>query len=100
MTAYSLLAIAIIMGAQQTAVTAVSTFYLVGATIGLLNQLRSVSQNDTAVEDYGLSSARLVTMPLFCGLAAIGGVVLMAMPQMIGSSYSAKWGSRLEPPAI
>ena len=82
MTAYSLLAIAIIRGAQQSAIAAASAFYLVGATIGLLNQLRGVSQSDTAVEDYGLSSARLITMPLFCGLAAIGGVVLMALPQM------------------
>lgn len=81
MTAYLLLAIAIIAGAKQPAITAASTFYLVGATIGLLNQLRSLSQSDTAVEDYGLSTARLITMPLFCGLAAIGGVFLMAMPQ-------------------
>lgn len=88
MTAYMLLAIAIIRGVQRPAITAASTFYLVGATIGLLNQLRSASQNDTAVEDYGLTTARLITMPLFCGLAAIGGVALMAMPQMANSSSS------------
>jgi len=81
MTAYLLLAIAIIAGAKQPAITAASTFYLLGATIGLLNQLHSLSKSDTAVEDYGLSTARLITMPMFCGLAAIGGVFLMAMPQ-------------------
>lgn len=81
MTAYLLLTIAIIAGAKQPAITGAATFYLVGATIGLLNQLHSLSQSDTAVEDYGLSTARLITMPLFCGLAAIGGVFLMAMPQ-------------------
>lgn len=88
MTAYMLLSIAIILGVQRPAIAAASTYYLVGATIGLLNQLRSASQNDTAVEDYGLSAARLITMPLLCGLAAIGGVVLMAMPQMGNSSSS------------
>lgn len=85
MTAYALLAIAIIMGAQKTSIAAAAAFYLVGATIGLLNQLRSVSQSDSAVEDYGLYTARLIAMPLFCGLAAIGGVVLMALPQMSGN---------------
>jgi hypothetical protein len=85
MAAYALLAIAIINGAQPPAIAAASVFFLVGATIGLLNQLRSVSQSDTAVEDYGLSTARLISMPLFCGLAAIGGVALMAMPQIAGS---------------
>ena len=88
-TAYVLLAIAIIRGAEQSAIAAVSVYYLVGATIGLLNHLVSVSQNDTAVEDYGLSMARLITMPLICGLAAIGGVFLVAMPQVAGS-YSAE----------
>jgi hypothetical protein len=32
-----------------------------------------------AIEDYGLSSARMIQTPLFSGLAAIGGVVLTAM---------------------
>jgi hypothetical protein len=88
MTAYTLLAIAIITGAQQSAIAAASAFYLVGATVGLLNQLRGVSQSDTAVEDYGLSIARLIAMPLFCGLAAIGGVVLTALPQMANPNSS------------
>jgi hypothetical protein len=77
-----LLTIAIIRGAQQSAIAAASVFYLVGGMIGLLNQLRSASRCDTAVEDYGLSTARLITMPLICGLAAIGGVVLTAMPEI------------------
>lgn len=85
LTAYLVLAIAIIMGASRQAIAAASTFYLVGATIGLLNQLRSASQNDSAVEDYGLSTARLITMPLFSGLAAIGGVFLVTLPHLAGS---------------
>jgi hypothetical protein len=85
LTAYTLLSIAILMGAQSCAIEAASAFFLVGAIIGLLNQMRSASQHDTAVEDYGLSIARLICAPLFSGLAAIGGVVLMAMPQVAGS---------------
>jgi hypothetical protein len=79
LTAYALLAIAIISGAPKAAIAAASAFYLVGATIGLLSRLRGESQSDSGVEDYGLSTARLITLPLFSGLAGIGGVVLMAM---------------------
>lgn len=79
LTAYALLAIAIISEAHKSAIAAASAFYLVGATIGLLSRLRSESQSDSGVEDYGLSTARLIALPLFSGLAAIGGVVLMAM---------------------
>lgn len=79
LTAYALLAIAIITGAPRSTVVAASAFYLVGATVGLCGRLRGESQTESAVEDYGLSTARLITIPLFCGLAAIGGVVLVAM---------------------
>ena len=84
--AFVLLSIAIISGAQREAITAASVYFLVGAMIGLLNLLRGASQNDAAVEDYGLSTARLITMPLFCGLAALSGVVVMAMLQVAVSS--------------
>jgi hypothetical protein len=79
MIAYALFVIALICNADRGAVAAASTFYLVGATIGLLGRLRGESQTEAAVEDYGLSAARLITVPLLSGLAAIGGVVLMAM---------------------
>jgi len=79
LASYVLFAIAIIRGASETAITATAAFYLVGAIVGLLSRLRSESQNDLAVPDYGLSMARLITLPLISGLAGIGGVVLMEM---------------------
>ena len=79
MTVFVLLAIAMVWGAPRPTVFAASVFYLVGATTGLFDRLRRESQAEVAIEDYGLSTARLVTIPLFSGLGAIGGVLLVAM---------------------
>jgi hypothetical protein len=79
MTVFVLLAIAIIWEAPRTSVFGASVFYLVGATMGLFDRLRRESQAEVAIEDYGLSTARLVTIPLFSGLGAVGGVLLVAM---------------------
>lgn len=78
---FILLSIAIIWGAERTIVFAASVFYLVGATAGLIDRLRRESQAEAAIRgsDYGLWAARLVTIPLFSGLGAVGGVLLMAM---------------------
>lgn len=85
--AYALLVIALIGNAPKPAIVAASTFYLVGATIGLLGRLRGESQTEAAFEDYGLSAARLITIPLLSGLAAIGGVVLMAMMPLASTVF-------------
>lgn len=98
-TAYTLLAIAIICKPPPHVIVAASVFYLVGATAGLFSRLRSQSQADTAVEDYGLSAARLVTIPVFSGLAAIGGVVLVAMAPYINTVFGPSTPTS-SPPAI
>lgn len=78
MTAYVLMALAIVMGAPVKAIVAASAFFLVGAIVNLFNQLRLEALSDKGVDDYGLSTARMVHRPLFSGLAAIGGVVIVA----------------------
>lgn len=78
LTAYVLLALAIVMGAPVKGIVAASAFFLVGAIINLFNQLRLEAVADKGVDDYGLSTARMVHRPLFSGLAAIGGVVFVA----------------------
>ena len=52
--------------------------YLVGAIVGLFNRLRIEAGQSSAVEDFGLSQARLVVTPLVSGLAAVAGVYLIA----------------------
>lgn len=75
---FALLAIAVMSRASQEQIIAATVFYLVGATVGLCNRLRNQSQAESAIPDYGLSAARLITLPLFSGLGAIGGVLLIA----------------------
>ena len=75
---YLLLGLAIAAEAPRATVAAVAGCFLVGATVGLFNRMRVESQMDCAVEDYGLSVARLVHTPLFSGLAAVAGVFLSA----------------------
>ncbi len=67
---------------------AAATLYVVGALIGLFNRLSNESGTDTSVEDYGLSIVRLCLTPVISGLAAIGGVALLAMVPSIFSGTS------------
>lgn len=78
--AYLLLVLAIMGGASQATIQAVSVFYLVGALVGMLNHLRA-AQDDKAhlLEDYGLSTARLLMTPIISGLAAVLGVFLITL---------------------
>jgi hypothetical protein len=76
-----LLCIAILAGASTSAnrdaIIAAAVFYIVGAIAGLFGRIYRESQTSTAVDDYGLSLARLVATPLLSGLAGVGGVLLI-----------------------
>jgi hypothetical protein len=76
-----LLCIAILAGistrANRDAIIAAAVFYIVGAIAGLFGRIYRESQTSTAVDDYGLSLARLVATPLLSGLAGVGGVLLI-----------------------
>jgi hypothetical protein len=68
------------------AIVAAAAFYLVGAMVGLFNRLYKDSANDNSVEDYGLTSTRLALTPILSGLAALGGVLVVAMLPAVMSS--------------
>src|ERR1019366_1030702 len=55
LTAFMLLAIAMVMGASRTSIVAGATFFFVGATVGLLGRLRNQMEEEGGVPDYGLS---------------------------------------------
>jgi hypothetical protein len=72
-------------------------FFLVGAIVGLFKQLHLDARAETATEDYGLTTARLVCTPCFSGLAALGGVVFMSLCVSVSaiaqsSSLPPDWG--------
>ncbi len=91
LSAHLLLGLALIRNAPTPQITAMSAFYLIGAIVGLFRQLNSASSVDTTKEpDYGLSTARIAHTPLFSGLAAVGGVTLIAL---LGAVIPAETGS-------
>jgi hypothetical protein len=76
MLTFILLSTAILRHATRQAVGVAVIYFLVGALAGVINRLRDDSEVDTAVEDYGLSTARLFSVPLISGLAGLAGVLL------------------------
>ena len=79
-TAFAVLALALVEEVERRWVAAAVTYYLIGAVIGLFQQLRAASAADTVTEeDYGLATARLINTPLFSGIAAVGGVALAVL---------------------
>jgi hypothetical protein len=72
----------------------VAVFFLVGAVTGLFGRLRAESSAGPADDDYGLFEARLLATPLLSGLAAIGGVVVASMPEVLaGVSPHLDWAT-------
>jgi hypothetical protein len=86
--AYLVLGLAVAESVPPRELIAGLSFYLVGATVGLFRHLRSASTRDAIVEDdYGLSTARLLQLPLFSGVAAVSGVTLTALvPALVPST--------------
>ncbi len=76
-TAFGVLILAVALGAPRDSIAAGAVFFLVGALVGLLAQVRSDARRNDVVEDYGLASARLYQTVLASGLAGVAGVLLM-----------------------
>ena len=73
---------------DRGAIIAAAVFYIVGAIAGLFGRIYRESQTSTAVDDYGLSLARLVATPLLSGLAGVGGVLLINTVLNVGNTAS------------
>ncbi|MBA2489445.1 MAG: hypothetical protein H0V36_09040 [Chloroflexi bacterium] len=85
---YLILGLAIVVGAPISAIVAGSVFYLVGAVVGLLARIRTEARfkTDTEIDDYGVTSARMVHLALLSGMAGVAGVVLVGL--LSGASLS------------
>jgi hypothetical protein len=79
LVAYTLLLLAIADKVPKDAIIAASAFFLVGAVVGLFSRLSQDAENWTVLQDHSLSGVRLLYLPMFSGLAAIGGVFLTAL---------------------
>ena len=79
LAAYALLGLAIFAGAPQRTIIWISAYFLIGALAGLFVRLQAEWTADTAVDDFGLSTARLLHIPWISGLAAVGGVLVTSV---------------------
>jgi hypothetical protein len=70
---------AVISRASGAAMLSATIFLLVGAAVGFFNRLNTQFQAQAAVEDYGLTSARILAIPAYSGLAAVAGVVITSV---------------------
>lgn len=76
---YGLLALAIANQAEKPALVAGVLYFLVGATVGLLNHIIQLRRSHIAVDDYGLERIRLTLLPALSGLTGVAGVLLVAI---------------------
>jgi hypothetical protein len=77
--AYALLVLAILGHAPPLAVITGVGYFVVGAAVGLFNQLRNDWNSGAGEEDFGFHRARLFYTPVLSGLAAVGGVVVVTL---------------------
>lgn len=77
--AYAVLCLLLLLSVPIAHIATGALLYLVGAIAGLFGRLASEVQSNEAVEDYGLTCARMMQTPLFSGIAALGGVALVAL---------------------
>jgi len=86
---YLLLALALIYGAPGPAVGSALAFFLVAAIVGLISAIQTLSGLEAAVDDYALSSARLVGTPIVSGLCGLGGVLLVGLGAGLSATLAA-----------
>jgi len=84
--AYSLLALAIFMNVHYSTIVWTVVYFLVGALAGLFARSQSEWTTDTAVDDFGLSTTRLLHVHWLSGLAAVGGVLVTSLADALVST--------------
>jgi hypothetical protein len=87
---YALLVFTLVMTPKPEAILWAAIYFLVGAITALFARARIEWSTASAVDDFGLTRARLVHLPWLAGLAAVGGVLVTAVlgPQLVPDSGS------------
>jgi len=74
---YAFVEFAIMMNVGTETLKAATILFFVGGLVGLFSRLYDQSKTDTSIEDFRLATARLIAAPLYSGLSAIGGVLVI-----------------------
>ncbi|MDQ6644300.1 MAG: hypothetical protein M3Y76_07610, partial [Chloroflexota bacterium] len=88
LTMFVFVALAILFHVNPLHMEVATIFAFIGALAGLIGRLSIESQIDKTVDDYRLSSARLLVTPLLSGLAAVLGVLIVAKTTNLDSIYA------------
>jgi hypothetical protein len=88
---YALLVFTLVLAPEPNAILWATIYFLVGAITALFARARIEWSTASAVDDFGLTRARLLHLPWLAGLAAVGGVLVTAVlgPQLVPVSESA-----------
>src|SRR5260370_9454501 len=74
---YVLVEFAIIINVSVGMLKAAAILFFVGGLVGLFSLLYDQSKTDTSIDDFRMSTAALIAGPLYSGLSAIGGVLVV-----------------------
>jgi len=74
---YVLVEFAIIINVSVGMLKAAAILFFVGGLVGLFSRLYDQSKTDTSIDDFRLATVRLIAGPLYSGLSAIGGVLVV-----------------------
>jgi hypothetical protein len=88
LTTYVFVELAILFHVKTPQMVVATIFAFIGALAGLIGRLYTESQSDTTIDDYRLSTARLLVTPLLSGLAAVIGVLVVAKVDSLGQIYT------------
>ncbi len=90
LTTYVFVELALLFRVSTLHVAVATTFAFVGALAGLIGRLYTESQSDRTIDDYRLSTARLLVTPLLSALAAVIGVMVIAKTTTLDDIYTFK----------
>jgi hypothetical protein len=76
---FGLLALAVAVHVPNVELVAGTLYFLVGATVGLLNHVIQLQRSSVAIDDYGLEEVRLTLLPVVSGLAGVAGVIVVSL---------------------
>jgi hypothetical protein len=87
---YALLVFTLVMSPRPSTILWAVIYFLVGGITALFARARIEWSTASAVDDFGLTRARLIHLPWLAGLAAVGGVLVTAVlgPQLVPASGS------------
>lgn len=92
LTMFVFVALAILFRANPQHLEVATIFAFIGALAGLIGRLSTESQLDKTMDDYRLSTARLLVTPLLSGLAAVLGVLIVAKTTNLDAIYTFNTG--------